>query len=185
MGALRAQTGHLGCVRQCPALFNQCPTHLEPLEVPMYENGHHWQNMAIFGASGAPRCHFLGALRSQTGHLGCVSQCQASFNQCPTHLEPLEVPMYENGHHWQNMALFGASGAPRCHFLGAQIGHPGCVRQCLTWFNQCPTHLESLEVPMCKNGHHWQNMALFGASGASRCHFLGALRAQTGHPGCV
>ena len=42
-------TLHPGCVWKCPTLFNQCPTHLEPLEVPMCENGHHWQNMAILG----------------------------------------------------------------------------------------------------------------------------------------
>ena len=152
----------------------------------MAENGLCRQNMALFGICGAPRCHFLGALRAQTGHLGCVRQCPALFNQCPTHLEPLEVPMAENSHHWQNMALFGASGAPRCHFFGAlraQTGHPGCVRQCLTLFNQCPTHLEPLEVPMVENSHNWQNMPLFWASGAPRCHFLGAFRAQTGHPG--
>ena len=83
---------------------------------------------------------------------------------------------------WAKNGRFRVSGDPRCHFLGAlkaQTGHPGCVWQCPTLFNQCPTHLEPLEVPMCENGHHWQNMALFGASGVSRCHFLGAMRAKT------
>ena len=124
-----------------------------------------WAKNGRFRVSGDPRCHFLGALKAQTGHPGCVWQCPTLFNQCPTHLEPLEVPMCENGHHWQNMAIFGASGAPRCHFLGAlraQTGHPGCVWQCPTSFNQCPTHLGLLGmlfgVPL-----FWE---IFGASRA-------------------
>ena len=33
-------------------------------------------------------------------------QKRAIFCQCLTHLEPLEVPMAENGHYWQYMTLF-------------------------------------------------------------------------------
>ena len=56
-----------------------------------------WAKNGRFRVSGDPRCHFLGALKAQTGHPGCVWQCPTLFNQCPTHLEPLEVPMAENG----------------------------------------------------------------------------------------
>ena len=85
-------------------------------------------------------------------------------------------------------AGFGRFWDPPVTFYGGPKGlnrPPGCVWQCSTLFNKGPTHLEPLEVPMAENGHYWQNRALFGASGAPRCHFLGTLRAQTGHPGCV
>ena len=108
----------------------------------MCENGHHWQNMAIFGASGAPRCHFLGALMAQTGHPGCVWQCPTLSNQCPTHLKPLEVPMCENGHHCQNLAIFWPKmGQKWWNLMGARLD--------ITLFNQ-RKKLASLVFPKSK-----------------------------------
>ena len=102
-----------------------------------------WAKNGRFRVSGDPRCHFLGALKAQTGHPGCVWQCPTLSNQCPTHLKPLEVPMCENGHHCQNLAIFWPKmGQKWWNLMGARLD--------ITLFNQ-RKKLASLVFPKSKN----------------------------------
>ena len=105
--------------------------------------------MAIFGVSGASGATFWGPLRSKLTPLDVFDNVQLCSNRAI------------GGAYGQKWAFsskngrFRSLGPPGATFWGgpkAQTNHPGCVIQCPTMSNQCPTHLDLLEVSMAKNG---------------------------------
>ena len=87
----------------------------------------------------------------------------------------------EYGHFW---GLWG----PPVPLFGDLYGPNGPVWMCLIISNLVQPMSNPFRAIGGAYGQKWAFWAKngrFRVSGDPRCHFLGALKAQTGHPGCV
>ena len=139
-------------------MFNQCSTHLHLLGLLMAKYGHFGPKKAVFERFWGPLVTFFGAIKAQTDPPGCVWQCSAMFNQCPTHLGLLGLPMANYGH-------FGQKGRFR-----TLLGPPGDISGWSKRLKLTPPDVKYNVQPCSTNVQPiwacwdclWPNMAISG-----------------------